>query len=209
MNLILLGAPGAGKGTQADKVSEHFNIPTISTGNLLRETAAGDSELSKKVKELIGSGALVPDEIVVEILKARIAKDDCKNGFILDGFPRTVGQAETLENLGVKIDRVISIEVPDEEILTRLTGRRICGDCGATYHTVYNAPATADVCDKCGKPLVIREDDKPETIKKRLEIFHSHTEQLKEHYLAKGILKIVIGQDAVEDTTKETMKALA
>lgn len=207
MNIILLGAPGAGKGTQAEKISEYYGIPTISTGNLLRETVKSGSELGKQVAELIDNGSFVPDEIVVDILKQRIAKEDCQNGFILDGFPRNVAQAEITEKMGIVIDKVLSIEVPDEEILTRLSGRRVCS-CGASYHTVYNPSADGVHCDKCGEELVIRVDDQPETIKKRLAVFHDKTEQLKEYYLERGLLRIVIGQEEVADTTKETMKAL-
>ena len=207
MNIILLGAPGAGKGTQAEIISEHYGIPTISTGNLLREAVKSGSEIGLKVKDLIESGALVPDEIVVDILKNRIAADDCKNGFILDGFPRNVAQAEITEQMGIVIDKVLSIEVPDEEILERLGGRRVCA-CGASYHTRYKPSKDGVHCDKCVAELQIRADDQPETIKKRLAVFHNQTEQLKEYYLAKGVLRIVIGQEEVADTTKETLKAL-
>ncbi len=208
MKLILLGAPGAGKGTQAEKISEAYSIPTISTGNLLRAAVADKTELGLKAKEFMDKGALVPDELVVSLLKERLAQADCENGFILDGFPRNVQQAQTLEELGIEIDKVISLEVDDEEIVSRLSGRRVCLKCGATYHVEFKAPEKDGVCDKCGDPLIIRDDDKTETVMKRLDTFHLQTEPLKEYYLATGKLRIVIGQEAVEDTTAETMKAL-
>lgn len=208
MNLILLGAPGAGKGTQAEAISEKLNIPTISTGNLLRAAVAEGSELGLKAKEYMDKGALVPDDLVVDLLKGRISQFDCQNGYILDGFPRTVTQAETLEKMGVVIDKVVSIEVPDEEIIRRLSGRRVCPGCGASYHTVYKPPVEDNRCDKCAAGLIIRDDDRPETILKRLTVFREQTEPLKEYYFGKGKLRIVIGQEAVEDTTKEMFKVL-
>ncbi len=208
MKIILLGAPGAGKGTQAEIISAEYKIPTISTGNMLRETVREGTPLGRKVKELIDAGIFVPDEIVMDILKERLARADCRDGYILDGVPRNVEQAETLERMGVEVDRVLSIEVPDEEILNRLTGRRTCPHCGSSYHINYNPAADGVHCDRCGTELVIRADDQPETIKRRLATFHDQTEQLKEYYYAKGLLRIVIGQEEVADTTKETLKAL-
>lgn len=208
MKLILLGAPGAGKGTQAEKISEAYSIPTISTGNLLRAAVADKTELGLKAKEFMDKGALVPDELVISLLKERLAQADCEKGFILDGFPRNVQQAQTLDELGVEIDKVISLEVDDEEIVARLSGRRVCLKCGATYHVEFKAPVKEGVCDKCGDHLIIRDDDKTETVMKRLDTFHVQTEPLKEHYLATGKLRIVIGQESVDDTTAETMKAL-
>lgn len=208
MKLILLGAPGAGKGTQAEKISEAYSIPTISTGNLLRAAVADKTELGLKAKDFMDKGSLVPDELVISLLKERLAQADCANGFILDGFPRNVQQAQTLDELGVEIDKVISLEVDDEEIVSRLSGRRVCLKCGATYHVEFKAPVKDGVCDKCGEPLIIRDDDKTETVMKRLDTFHVQTEPLKEYYLATEKLRIVIGQEAVDDTTAETMKAL-
>lgn len=208
MKIVLLGAPGAGKGTQAEIISAEYGIPTISTGNMLRETVKEGTPLGLKVKALIDAGSFVPDDIVMDILEKRIQKEDCKNGYILDGVPRNVEQAERLEQMGIQIDRVLSIEVPDEEILTRLAGRRTCSGCGSSYHVLYNPPADGVHCNRCGTVLTTRADDQPETIKKRLAVFHDQTEHLKEYYYAKGILRIVIGQEEVADTTKETLKAL-
>ncbi len=207
MNIILLGAPGAGKGTQATILSEKFGVPTISTGNLLRAAVAAGTAAGLEAKSYMDKGALVPDETVVAVLKDRIAESDCKNGFILDGFPRTIPQAQTLERLGVKIDLAISIEAADDLIVKRLSGRRTCLKCGATFH-VDNAPSKAgDKCDKCGEPLVIRADDAPETILKRLATFHQQTEPLKDFYAAMGVLKLVdtIG---IEETTKAILHLL-
>jgi len=207
MNIILLGAPGAGKGTQATILSDKLGIPTISTGNLLRAAVAAGTKAGLEAKSYMDKGALVPDETVVAVLKDRIAEPDCKNGFILDGFPRTIPQAQTLERLGVAIDLAISIEAADELIVKRLSGRRACLKCGATFH-VDNAPSKAgDKCDRCGEPLVIRADDKPETILNRLATFHQQTEPLKDFYAALGVLKLVdtIG---IEETTKAILSLL-
>ena len=208
MNLIFLGAPGAGKGTQAEKVSEKLGIPTISTGNIIREALKNETEMGLKAKSFIESGKLVPDEVVIGIIKDRLAEDDCKNGFILDGFPRTIPQAEALDAMGIKIDKVIDIEVADEKIVKRMSGRRVCPDCGASYHTEYKKPAKDGICNACGAELVIRKDDKPEVVLDRLAVYHEQTEPLKDYYSAKGILKEVEGQEEVADTTALTFKAL-
>ena len=207
MNLILLGAPGAGKGTQSEKISEKWGIPAVSTGNVLRAAIAAGTELGKIAKAFIDDGKLVSDEIVVGIIKEYLASDVCKNGFILDGFPRTIPQAEALDAMGVKIDAVLSIEVPDEKIVERMGGRRVC-PCGATYHILYNPSQKAGVCDKCGQALYIRKDDAPETVLNRLETYHVQTEPLKEFYDRKGLLLIVQGQEGVADTTRLTFEAL-
>ena len=208
MNLILLGAPGAGKGTQAEKICEKLGIPAISTGNMLREAMANSTEMGLKAKSFIDAGKLVPDEVVIGIIRERLQADDCKNGFILDGFPRTIPQAEALDAMGVRIDRVIDIEVPDEKIAARLSCRRVCLKCGATYHTEYKKPKTEGVCDVCGDKLVQRKDDMPETVLDRLKTYHEQTEPLKDYYAKKGNLRVVEGQEAVADTTALTMKAL-
>ena len=208
MNLILLGAPGAGKGTQAEKICEKLGIPAISTGNMLREAMANGTEMGLKAKSFIDAGKLVPDEVVIGIIRERLQADDCKNGFILDGFPRTIPQAEALDAMGVRIDRVIDIEVPDEKIAARLSGRRVCLKCGATYHTEYKKPKTEGVCDVCGDKLVQRKDDMPETVLDRLKTYHEQTEPLKDYYAKKGNQRVVEGQEAVADTTALTMKAL-
>ncbi len=208
MNLILLGAPGAGKGTQAEKICEKLSIPAISTGNMLREAMANGTEMGLKAKSFIDAGKLVPDEVVIGIINERLKKEDCRNGFILDGFPRTIPQAEALDEMGVRIDRVIDIEVADEKIASRLSGRRVCLKCGATYHTEYKQPKVNGVCDACGEPLVQRKDDMPETVLDRLKTYHEQTEPLKGYYEKKGILRVVEGQEEVADTTRLTFKAL-
>ncbi len=208
MNIIFLGAPGAGKGTQAEKVSEKLNIPTISTGNIIREALKNGTAMGLKAKEFIEAGKLVPDEVVIGIIKDRLSADDCKNGFILDGFPRTIPQAEALDAMGIIIDKVIDIEVSDEAIAKRMSGRRVCGKCGASYHLEYKQPKTEGVCDVCGDTLVQRKDDAPETVLERLKIYHSETEPLKDYYSGTGKLRIVEGQDDVADTTALTFKAL-
>lgn len=208
MNLILLGAPGAGKGTQAEKICEKLSIPAISTGNMLREAMANGTEMGLKAKSFIDAGKLVPDEVVIGIINERLKADDCKNGFILDGFPRTIPQAEALDNMGVRIDRVIDIEVPDEKIASRLSGRRVCLKCGATYHTAYKKPKQEGICDACGEKLVQRKDDMPETVLDRLKTYHEQTEPLKGFYEKKGILRVVEGQEEVADTTALTFQAL-
>lgn len=208
MNIIFLGAPGAGKGTQAEKVSEKLSIPTISTGNIIREAIRGGSPMGLKAREYTEAGKLVPDEIVIGIIKERLSADDCKNGFILDGFPRTIPQAEALDTMGIVIDKVIDIEVPDEAIAKRMSGRRVCPKCGASYHLEYKKPSADGVCDSCGSELVQRKDDAPETVLERLKVYHSETEPLKDYYSGTGKLKIVEGQEKVEDTTALTFKAL-
>ena len=208
MNLILLGAPGAGKGTQAEKICEKLSIPAISTGNMLREAMANGTEMGLKAKSFIDAGKLVPDEVVIGIINERLKADDCKNGNILDGFPRTIPQAEALDNMGVRIDRVIDIEVPDDKIASRLSGRRVCLKCGATYHTAYKKPKQEGICDVCGEKLVQRKDDMPETVLDRLKTYHEQTEPLKGFYEKKGILRVVEGQEEVADTTALTFRAL-
>lgn len=208
MKIIFLGAPGAGKGTQAERVSAALEIPAISTGNIIREAIATGTEMGVEAKKYTSTGALVPDEIVIGIIKERLAKDDCKNGFILDGFPRTVPQAEALDRMGVAIDRVVSIEVEDERITKRMSGRRSCPACGATYHVDYKPSKNGTNCDVCGAELVIRADDKPEVVLSRLATYHEQTEPLKDFYEAKGVLKTVIGQEEVADTTALTFEAL-
>ena len=208
MKLMFLGAPGAGKGTQAEVVSERYQIPAISTGALLREAMANGTELGKKAKSYIDGGALAPDDVVIGIIKERLACDDCKNGFILDGFPRTVAQAIALDDMEIKMDGVISFEVTDEAIMRRLGGRRLCGKCGTSYHIDYKPTTVEGICDKCGGALVTRADDKPEVIKSRLVVYHEQTEPLKDFYAAKGILKTVIGQEGIKDTTALTIATI-
>lgn len=209
MKLIFLGAPGAGKGTQAEYVCEKLGIPAISTGNILRAALKSGTEMGMKAKTYMDKGDLVPDDILIGIIKDRIAQPDCANGFILDGFPRTIPQAEALDNMGVSIDIVIDIEVADDEIVKRMSGRRVCENCGASYHMVYKKPAKADVCDKCGGTLLQRKDDHPDTVVDRLRVYHEQTEPLKEFYEKLGKLRIVQGQEEVADTTALVFKALA
>ena len=208
MKLIMLGAPGAGKGTQAEKLSEHLNIPTISTGNIIRDALKSGSEMGRQVKQYMDAGQLVPDEVVIGIVRDRIAEDDCQNGFILDGFPRTIPQAEALDRMGVNIDRVIDIEVADDVITRRVSGRRVCPACGASYHIEHNPSIVADVCDKCGATLVQRKDDRPETVQERLKVYHERTEPLIAYYKACGKLAVVEGQGTVAETTKLAFAAL-
>lgn len=208
MKLILLGAPGAGKGTHAEVICKKWNIPSISTGNILREAVKNQTELGNKAKSYMESGKLVPDQLVIEILQERIRKKDCENGFILDGFPRTVAQAEALEEMNVSIDRVLDIEVEDEKILERLSGRRVCEDCGASYHVSFRPPKEEGVCDACGGKVVQRKDDQPETVKDRLHVYHEQTEPLKDYYQDKGILKVVFGQEEMEETSRLVLEAL-
>ncbi len=208
MKLILLGAPGAGKGTQAEVISSKLEVPAISTGNIIREALANGTEMGLKAKSFIDAGQLVPDDVVIGIIKERLAKDDCANGFILDGFPRTIPQAEALDAMGVTIDRVISIEVADENIVRRMSGRRVCKACGSSYHLEYKKPAKDGVCNACGGELVQRKDDHPDTVLDRLHVYHEQTEPLKDYYEKKGILRIVVGQEEVADTTALTLKAL-
>ena len=208
MNIIFFGAPGAGKGTQAEIVSQKLNIPTISTGAIIRAAIKAGTDMGKSAQSYIEKGNLVPDEVVIGIIKDRLDEDDCKGGFILDGFPRTIPQAEALDKMGVRIDTVLEIHVPDEEIVTRMSGRRVCPKCGATYHTKYNPSTKGDMCDKCGEALSIRKDDDPEVVKSRLVVYHNETEPLKEYYGKKGLVKTVVGQEKLEDTTKLTLEAL-
>lgn len=207
MNLILLGAPGAGKGTQSAKISEKYGIPAIATGDILRGAIKAGTELGKSAKSYIDAGQLVPDAVVIGIIKEYLSTDSCKNGFILDGFPRSIPQAEALDAMGVRIDCVLNIEVPDEAIVNRMSGRRVCS-CGASYHVEYNPPKQEGVCDKCGASVYVRADDAAETVAKRLETYHAQTEPLKEYYAAKGILVTVQGQDEVADTTALVYRAL-
>ena len=208
MNLILLGAPGAGKGTQAELLVEKLSIPAISTGNMLREAMANGTELGKKVKQYMDDGLLVPDELILGIVAERVAQPDCQNGFILDGVPRTLAQAEALEEKGVKIDHVVSIEVDDSEIEGRMTGRRVCGKCGASYHVVANPPKMEGICDQCGGELIIRKDDAPETVRKRLEVYHASTEVLKDFYGKLGRLRTVNGSQSIEGANEDILKAI-
>ncbi|MBQ4208385.1 MAG: adenylate kinase [Clostridia bacterium] len=208
MKLILLGAPGAGKGTQAEVICDRLSIPAISTGNIIRAALKAQTEMGRKAKDYIENGLLVPDDVVIGIIRDRLAEDDCKNGFILDGFPRTVPQAEALDKMGVGIDLVIDIEVPDERIARRMAGRRVCSVCGASYHTLYKKPAQEGVCDSCGGALVQRKDDEAQTVLERLRVYHEQTEPLIAYYQAKGKLRVVQGQEAVADTTALTLKAL-
>ena len=208
MNLILLGAPGAGKGTQAELLVKQLGIPAISTGNMLREAMANGTELGMKAKKYMDEGALVPDELILGIVADRVAQPDCEKGFILDGVPRTLAQAEALEAKGVKIDHVVSIEVDDAAIEGRMTGRRVCAKCGASYHIVANPPKTEGVCDSCGGSLVIRKDDKPETVRHRLEVYHASTEVLKDFYGKLGRLRIVNGNQPIGDANEDILKAI-
>lgn len=208
MNIIFLGAPGAGKGTQAEIVSEKLAIPTVSTGNIIRAALKNGTPMGLQAKAFIEAGKLVPDEVVIGIIKDRLSEDDCKNGFILDGFPRTIPQAEALDEMGIVIDKVIDIEVADEKIAARMSGRRVCKACGNSYHLEYKKPAVDGVCDACGGELVQRKDDAPETVLERLKIYHEETEPLKSYYDGKGKLVIVEGQEKVADTTALTLKAL-
>lgn len=208
MKLILLGAPGAGKGTQAEVICDKFQIPAISTGNILREAIKNGTEMGVKAKTYIDKGELVPDSVVIGIISDRLAEEDCKNGFILDGFPRTIPQAEALDEMGIEINCALSIEVADETIMRRLSGRRVCGDCGASYHIDYKKPTVEGVCNACGGKLVQRKDDSPETISERLSVYHDQTEPLKAYYKNAGKLKIVEGQEEVADTTRLVLAAL-
>ena len=208
MKLILLGAPGAGKGTQADVICQKLSIPAISTGNIIREAMKNDTDLGRAAKGYVEAGGLVPDEIVIKMLQKRIEQQDCENGFILDGFPRTVPQAEALDQMGVVIDRAIDIEVADETIIARLSGRRVCGKCSASYHLRYNPPREEGKCDKCASELIRRSDDEPDTIRERLRVYHEETEPLKDYYNAASKLFVVQGQEEVADTTRLTLAAL-
>ena len=208
MNLILLGAPGAGKGTQAELLVKQLTIPAVSTGNMLREAMANGSELGQKVKKLMDEGSLVPDEVILDLVAERVAQPDCANGFILDGVPRTLAQAEALEQRGLKIDHVISIEIDDSVIEGRMTGRRVCGKCGASYHVVANPPKTEGICDSCGSGLIIRKDDTKETVRHRLEVYHELTEALKGFYQQRGKLRIVNGDQPIDSANRDILKAI-
>ena len=208
MNLILLGAPGAGKGTQAELLVEKLSIPAISTGNMLREAIANGTDLGKKAKQYMDEGNLVPDELIMGIIADRVAQPDCANGFILDGVPRTLAQAEALEAKGIRIDHVVSIEVDDAVIEGRMTGRRVCPKCGASYHIVANPPKMEGICNACGSELAIRKDDAPETVRKRLTVYHATTEVLKEFYGKLGRLCIVEGNQPIEKANEDILKAI-
>jgi len=208
MNLILLGAPGAGKGTQAELLLQKLSIPAISTGNMLRDAMAHGTELGNKVKKFMDEGLLVPDELIMGIVADRVAQPDCQNGFILDGVPRTLAQAKALEAAGVRIDHVISIEVDDSEIEGRMTGRRVCGDCGASYHIAANPSKVEGICDLCGGQLITRKDDAPETVRKRLQVYHSTTEVLKDFYAGLGRLRLINGSQSIEGAFEDILKAI-
>ena len=208
MNLILLGAPGAGKGTQAELLVKQLGIPAISTGNMLREAMANGTELGKLAKKYMDEGALVPDELILGIVADRVSQPDCEKGFILDGVPLTLAQAEALEAKGVKIDHVVSIEVDDAQIEGRMTGRRVCAKCGASYHIVANPPKAEGICDSCGGELIVRKDDKPETVRHRLEVYHASTEVLKDFYGKLGRLRTVNGDQSIEGANEDILKAI-
>ena len=208
MKLILLGAPGAGKGTQAEIISKRLNIPTISTGNILREAIKNGTPTGLKAKEFMDNGKLVADDVIIGIVRERVAREDCANGYILDGVPRTIPQAQALEDAGVHFDCVVSIEIADSVIEARMTGRRVCGSCGASFHIAANPPKKEGVCDLYGGELVIRKDDAPETVKNRLKVFHTETEALKDFYRKLGILKLVEGDQPIEAATAEILRAL-
>lgn len=208
MKLIFLGAPGAGKGTQAEIVSERYNIPAISTGAIIREAIKNETEMGLAAKAATERGELVSDDVVIGIIKERLAKGDCANGFILDGFPRTVPQAQALSEMGVDIDLVVSIEVEDEAIVKRMSGRRVCPKCGASFHIEYKPSTKGEICDKCGDKLIIRKDDAPEVVLSRLETYHEQTEPLKSFYETTGKLRIVVGQEELADTTALCAKVI-
>ena len=212
MRLIMLGAPGAGKGTQAANLAKELNIPHISTGDIFRANIKNGTELGKKAKSYMDAGKLVPDELVCDLVADRIAKDDCKEGYILDGFPRTIPQAEALDkavlDLGTMIDYAVNIDVPDEAIITRMGGRRACLNCGATYHVQYNPPKKEEICDTCGHPLVLRDDDKPETVQTRLNVYHEQTQPLIDYYGKKKILVTVDGTQSMDKVFSDILKAV-
>lgn len=208
MKLILLGAPGAGKGTQADLIAAKLQIPTISTGNILREAIKNRTEIGLKAKHYMDNGQLVPDDVVIDIVKERVGRSDCVNGYILDGMPRTIPQAQALEDAGMQFDCVVSIEIEDAVIEQRMTGRRVCTACGASYHVTANPPKSEGICDQCGKELSVRKDDAPETVKNRLRIFHAETEVLKGFYEKLGKLKLVDGDQPIADITKAILAAI-
>ena len=208
MKLILLGAPGAGKGTQAERLCKELNIPTISTGNILRAAIKNGTPTGMKAKSFMDAGALVPDEVIIGIINERLAESDCAGGYILDGVPRTIAQAEAMEKAGIVFDAVISIEISDETIMERMSGRRVCESCGASYHVVAVPPKQEGVCDNCGGALVQRKDDAPETVKARLEVYHRETEPLKDFYAQRGLLKSVENQPTVEGTSQAILRVL-
>ena len=208
MNLIMLGAPGAGKGTQAAILNQKLGIPTISTGNILRAAVKDGTPIGLKAKEYMDHGNLVPDEVIIGIINERLQAEDCKKGYILDGVPRTIAQAEALDKAGIVFDAVINLEISDEEILQRMSGRRVCEKCGASYHVVAIPPKVEGVCDACGGALVQRADDAPKTVASRLEVYHRETEPLKEYYAKKGNLKEIFNQATVEGTTQKILEAL-
>ena len=208
MNLILLGAPGAGKGTQAEMLCEQLHIPSISTGNMLREAISHGTDLGKQVKIHMDSGNLVPDELVLGIVAQRTQQPDCENGFILDGVPRTLSQAKALDEMGVAIDHVISIELSDEEVEHRMTGRRVWKECGASYHIINNPPKHEGICDLCGSEVVTRKDDAPETVRNRLQVYHAATEVLKDYYKAQGKLRLICGEQSIQGVYQEILRAI-
>ena len=208
MKLILLGAPGAGKGTQAEILCKELNIPTISTGNILRAAIKNGTPTGMKAKAFMDEGKLVPDEVIIGIINERLAEEDCSNGYILDGVPRTIAQAEAMEKAGITFDHVISIEIADETIVNRMGNRRVCEDCGASYHLVAVPPKVEGMCDKCGGKLVQRKDDAPETVKARLDVYHQETEPLKGFYAERGLLRSVDDQPSVAETSKGILKVL-
>ncbi len=208
MKLILLGAPGAGKGTQADILCEKLDIPTISTGNILRAAVKNGTPTGLKAKAFMDAGQLVPDEVIIGIISERLQEPDCAGGYILDGVPRTIAQAEALEKAGIVFDSVVSLEVSDETIMERMSGRRVCPDCGASYHVVAVPPKSEGVCDKCGGKLIQRKDDAPETVKSRLEVYHKETEPLKAFYAERGLLKTVENQPTVEAISQAILRVL-
>jgi len=208
MNLILLGAPGAGKGTQAELLVKALSIPAISTGNMLREAVSHNTPLGEQVRHIMDSGMLVPDNVVMDLVSRRIARDDCRNGFILDGVPRTLSQAEAIDAAGIPVDYVVSIELDDAVIEDRMTGRRVCPKCGASYHIVNNRPNVEGICNNCGAALTIRKDDAPETVRGRLELYHSRTEVLKAYYKKQGKLILIRGNQPIMDTNRDILKAI-
>lgn len=208
MKIIFLGAPGAGKGTQAEIVSDRLGIPTISTGAIIRKALSEGTEMGLAAKAYTEAGKLVPDDIVIGIIRERLAEPDCQKGFILDGFPRTIAQAEALDKMGIEIDLVLNINVADDVIVERMSGRRVCPACGATYHVRFNPSEKGEACEHCGEKLSVRKDDCPEVVRKRLTVYHTETEPLEAYYQRKGILKTVEGQERLEDTTALTLKAI-
>lgn len=208
MKIIFLGAPGAGKGTQADRLSDRLGIPTISTGAIIRSAVKDGTTMGLEAKKFIEAGALVPDDVVIGIVKERLSQSDCDKGYILDGFPRSVPQAQALDEMGISLDYVLSLEVDDQDIINRMSGRRVCSGCGKTYHIVNLPSSKGDVCEDCDSKLVIRADDTPDVVRSRLEIYHSTTEPLKDYYSNKGKLILVAGNGTVDETTKRTLEAL-